>query len=73
MSDQEKATALADLDALFAERGVTITAAGVQAARERRYAVERAWTPRRWAALRDRVRRDIEASDPGAHRGTSAA
>jgi hypothetical protein len=73
MSDPQQPTnpALADLDALLADRGITVTAEGVAAARRRRLAVEREWTPARWAAVRERVRRAVAESDP--HRGTSAA
>jgi hypothetical protein len=63
---------LEQFDALLAERGMTVTAEGVAAARRRRLAVEREWTPARWAAVRDRVRRAI-AADPGSRRGISAA
>jgi hypothetical protein len=76
MSDQEQQTpnaALADLEALFADRGITVTAEGVRAARRRRLALQREWTPQRWEALRDRVRRDVDAAGLGAYRGTSAA
>jgi hypothetical protein len=72
MSDpQQPSTALADLDALFADRGIQVTPAGVDRARRRRLAVEREWTPRRWAALRERVARAVD--EFGGRRGTSAA
>lgn len=42
----------ADLDALFAAAGISVTDEGKQRARARREAAEARWTPERWAALR---------------------
>jgi hypothetical protein len=42
----------ADLDALFAAAGISVTPEGKQRARARREAAQARWTPERWAALR---------------------
>ena len=42
----------ADLDALFAAAGLTVTDEGKERARARREAAEARWTPEQWAALR---------------------
>ena len=42
----------ADLDALFAAAGISVTTEGKQRARDRREAAQARWTPERWAALR---------------------